>query len=136
MSRTIHKELVERIVRRYGATTHGFKQEMIRLCEESDPAEVARMRIVPDAYTIGRDDEGGTVTVYEVCVTSAIGHNKFDWYTWLWFELDGVDIELRLIAVDRFGKETRLDLTRRFYDGVYSEKGGKFVEHYTAEDGQ
>jgi hypothetical protein len=88
-------------------------------CEIVEQAKAIIGGIVPDAFHIGRNNGGDPhfrsdvvfVTVYEVEDTSAINEHKMRAYLDLWWLLDATDgYELQVVVLDRYGRETVLDL--------------------------
>lgn len=112
----LHRELVNRIVRQYGAEASGFRAALrkaacrwLEVSRDEVDHELCLGReyksIIPDAYLIEESDAGhpGYITIYEVEVSHPVSHARMRELAELWFTLDCWEIDLRLIRVDRFG---------------------------------
>ena len=98
--------------------TAGFKAALLGEFEEqtgeSIRADVAWLRIIPDAYEVS----DGLVVAYEVEDTHRVDRAKMDLYARLWNGLDAAEVlEFRLVIIDIRGGRLEPDL-RAWWLGI------------------
>lgn len=134
----LHRRLVQRMERDYGATRNGFREALIKagcrwtelgredFIEEVLVDALDERSLIPDAFLLEDDVRGfaGYVTAYEVEVTHPVNQERLDDYAELWFALDCHEIDLRLIRVDRFGTIIAVCLMAAWYDKL-ARAGGQ-----------
>jgi len=111
-----HNRLVDGLKEKHGAKTHDFKNKLIDAVADHFAngivEAIRKCGVVPDAWRIAESTQfpdSLDVFVYEVEVTNRLSDWKLLAYYNLWFALD-TTFNLRLIAVDRLGNETEIDL--------------------------
>lgn len=76
-------------------------------------ADLSWVRLVPDAF----DVSSGLVVAYEVEDTHRVDRSKLRAYARLWFELDSVEWEFRLVILDIRGGRLEPNLAEVYYHG-------------------
>lgn len=112
-ARTLHGRLIAGIVQRYPAATSMRFLKRIMAATGEDAEEFCALTFRPDAFVI--DHASQTVTMFEVEVTHPVHAEKLEAMSALWFDLDAIEWDLRLIAVDRHGFTRAMDLQAEYY---------------------
>jgi hypothetical protein len=114
-----HDAVIEHLQERNPSIrTGGFKRALLDQFEEqtgeSIKADVAWLRIIPDAYEVS----DGLVVAYEVEDAHRVDNAKMDLYARLWNGMDAAEVlEFRLVILDIRGGRLEPDL-RAWWLGI------------------
>lgn len=116
MTLTIHELAIRKVMTRRGddLNTKGinvFLKELDEKCELGMGEEDFFTRR-PDAWSYepsGREEIGipGTLNIFEIEDSHMISLDKMRDYADLWFNLDDLDLDLKLFVYDRYGEHER-----------------------------
>ena len=119
MMQTVHEMTIARLAEHHPhAATRGFAVFLRKLATKAG-SFLPSVDVIPDLWWHeagdGRECDLGTVTCIEVENSTPISADKLRAYCGLWFDLDLLGYELRLLVADRWGKLSPADLREYFY---------------------
>jgi hypothetical protein len=102
----LHRSFVERVLQDDPqAKTGRFRKTVAKALGDPEAEDLREIpQIIPDAYSIAREDDSVIVTAYEVEVSSRLNDRRLRSYAQWWWFLDYLGHDLRLIVVDRFAR--------------------------------